>query len=202
VKRCIVIGKTNVGKTLFVLQFAAYLGADRLEITFEEPGGEKRTETLSVDQAIRQLSSQEPHQTRCLQSIRLELPVGKGVKRFDVVDTSGLIEGIHGDVKVRKAMAQTLAAVRDADLILHLVDAAKAGERGVLQAVGDVDYQVAQFAQMRDAYAILANKVDLPNADVGVEKIRQEFSGHVIIPISALHRRGFKEVKRFVWRWI
>ncbi len=201
-KRCIVIGKTNVGKTLFVLQFAAYLGADRLEITFEEPGGEKRTETLSVDQAIRQLSSQEPHQTRCLQSIRLELPVGKGVKRFDVVDTSGLIEGIHGDVKVRKAMAQTLAAVRDADLILHLVDAAKAGERGVLQAVGDVDYQVAQFAQMRDAYAILANKVDLPNADVGVEKIRQEFSGHVIIPISALHRRGFKEVKRFVWRWI
>ncbi|HLS91241.1 MAG TPA: GTPase domain-containing protein, partial [Limnochordia bacterium] len=199
-KRCIVIGKTNVGKTLFVLQFAAYLGADRLEITFEEPGGEKRTETLSVDQAIRQLSSQEPHQTRCLQSIRLELPVGKGVKRFDVVDTSGLIEGIHGDVKVRKAMAQTLAAVRDADLILHLVDAAKAGERGVLQAVGDVDYQVAQFAQMRDAYAILANKVDLPNADVGVEKIRQEFSGHVIIPISALHRRGFKEVKRFVWR--
>jgi len=202
VKRCIVIGKTNVGKTLFVLQFAAYLGADRLEITFEEPGGEKRTETLSVDQAIRQLSSQEPHQTRCLQSIRLELPVGKGVKRFDVVDTSGLIEGIHGDVKVRKAMAQTLAAVRDADLILHLVDAAKAGERGVLHAVGDVDYQVAQFAQMRDAYAILANKVDLPNADVGVEKIRQEFSGHVIIPISALHRRGFKEVKRFVWRWI
>ncbi len=129
-KRCIVIGKTNVGKTLFVLQFAAYLGADRLEITFEEPGGEKRTVTLSVDQAIRQLSSQEPHQTRCLQSIRLELPVGKGVKRFDVVDTSGLIEGIHGDVKVRKAMAQTLAAVRDADLILHLVDAAKAGERG------------------------------------------------------------------------
>ena len=46
-KRCIVIGKTNVGKTLFVLQFAAYLGVDRLEITFEEPGGEKRRKRLS-----------------------------------------------------------------------------------------------------------------------------------------------------------
>ena len=51
-KRCIVIGKTNVGKTLFVLQFAAYLGADRLEITFEEPGGERRARTLSIEDAI------------------------------------------------------------------------------------------------------------------------------------------------------
>lgn len=201
-KRCIVIGKTNVGKTLFVLQFAAYLGADRLEITFEEPGGEKREVTLSLDQAIQRLSSEEPHQTRCLQSIRLELPVGKGVKRFDIVDTSGLIEGIHGDAKVRKAMAQTLAAVRDADLILHLVDAAKAGEGGVLRAVGDVDYQVAQFAQMRDGYVILANKIDLPEAERGIHKIREEFAGHAVIPISALHRQGFREVKRFVWRWI
>lgn len=201
-KRCIVIGKTNVGKTLFALQFAAYLGVDSLEITFEEPGGERRKASLPVEQAIRELSSEEPHQTRCLQSIRVELPVGKGVKEFDIVDSSGLIDGVHGDARVRRAMAQTLAAVRDADLILHLVDAAKAGGSGVLKAVGDVDYQVAQFAQMREAYAILANKIDLPQAREGVEKLRQEFAGHVIIPISALHRQGFREVKRFVWRWI
>lgn len=201
-KRCIVIGKTNVGKTLFVIQFAAYLGVKELEITFEEPSGSKRTSAYTVEEAMRELSSEEPHQTRCLQSIRLELPVGKGVKRFEIVDTSGLIEGIHGDHKVRKAMAQSLAAVRDADLILHLVDAAKAGEAGVLRAVGDVDYQVAQFAQMRDGYLILANKIDLPHAEEGVERIRQEFSGHAVIPISALHRQGFREVKRFVWRWV
>lgn len=201
-KRCIVIGKTNVGKTLFALQFAAYLGLDRLEITFEEPGGKTLRSLLSVGEAIRQLSSDEPHETRCLQSIRLELPVGKGVKRFDIVDTSGLVDGVHGDAKVRQAMAQTLSAVRDADLILHLVDAARAGDGGVLKAVGDVDYQVAQFAQMREAYAILANKIDLPHAEAGVEKLRREFAGHVIIPISALHRQGFREVKRFVWRWV
>jgi len=201
-RRCIVIGKTNVGKTLFVIQFAAYLGVRELEFTFEEPGGTRRTAAYTVEKAVRELSSEEPQKTRRLQSVRLELPVGKGVKRFELVDTSGLVDGIHGDVKVRKAMAQSLAAVRDADLILHLVDAAKAGEEGVLRAVGDVDYHVAQFAQMRDGYAILANKMDLPHAEAGVERIRQEFSGHVVIPISAMHRRGFKEVKRFVWRWI
>ena len=49
---------------------------------------------------------------------------------------------------------------------------------------------------------ILANKIDLPDAEAGVEKLRREFAGHVIIPISALHRQGFREVKRFVWRWV
>lgn len=201
-KKCIVIGKTNVGKTLFTLQFAEYLGVKEVAIRIEEPTGERREVRCTIPEAIERLSSESPHQTRALHSIRLELPVGKGVKRFDIVDTSGLVEGIHSDGSVRKAMAQTLAAVREADLILHLIDAAKVGSSGILRAVGDVDYQVAQFAQIREGYLILANKTDLPGAAAGLEKIRFEFSGHAVIPISALHRQGFREVKRFVWRWI
>lgn len=201
-KKCIVIGKTNVGKTLFVLHFADFLGIQRLEVTFEDPSGERRSAVYEIAEALKILSTDEPHQTKCLQSLLLELPVGKGVKRFEIVDTSGLMEGIHRDATVRRAMAQTLAAVRDADLILHMVDAAKAGEAGVMRAVGDVDYQVAQFAQIRDGYLILANKMDLPGATRGLERIKQEFSGHAVVPISALHRQGFREVKRFVWRWV
>ncbi len=197
-----VIGKPNVGKTLFTLNFADYLGVERLEVTFEEPAGSRRAARYSVQEAMGALSSGEPHQTRCLQSIRLELPVGKGVKRFDIVDTSGLMEGIHQDAAVRRAMAQTLGTVRDAHLILHIVDASKAGERGVPTAIGDVDYQVAHFAQIREGYVILANKIDLPGAQRGVELIRSEFSQHAVIPISALNRQGFREVKRFVWRWV
>lgn len=201
-KRCIVIGRTNVGKTLFTFQFADYLGIDSLVVTVEDPSGRREVKRYTVGDALGELSSAEPHQTRRLQSIRLELPVGKGAKRFDIVDTSGLMDGIHGDVSVRRAMAQTLAAVRSADLILHMVDAAKAAESGAVRAIGEVDYQVAQFAQVRDGYLILANKVDLPGADRGLERIRREFAGHPVLPISALDRRGFKEVKRFVWRWI
>lgn len=201
-KKCIIIGKTNVGKTIFAINFADFLGVDTLEIIFEEPSAKRYRQTLSVKEALDRLTSDQPHQTQCLQSIRLELPVGKGVKRFDIVDTSGLMEGIHSDAKVRKAMAQTLAMVREADLILHMVDAAKAGREGAVKSLGDVDYQVAQFAQMREGYLILANKIDLPQASLGLERIRSEFSGHAVLPISALHRRGFREVKRFVWRWI
>lgn len=201
-KQCVVIGKTNVGKTLFTLNFADYLGVERLDVTFEEPAGSRKAVQYSVKEAMGALSSGEPHQTRCLQSIRLEMPAGKGVKRFDMVDTSGLMEGIHKEAAVRRAMAQTLGAVRDAHLILHLIDAEKAGKFGVSRALGDVDYQVAHFAQIREGYLILANKVDLPGAERGVEIIRSEFSQHAVVPISALTRQGFREVKRFVWRWV
>jgi len=61
-----------------------------------------------------------------------------------------------------------------------------------------VDYQVALFAQMRGGYVILANKMDLPQAEKGLERLRLELPGHRILPISALNKRGFREVKDFV----
>lgn len=201
-KRCIVIGKTNVGKTLFVLNFAAFLGLRHVTVTTKHPDSGVSSQTVDLDHAVREWVSDDPHHTRALYSLKLEVPVGKGVKHFEIVDTSGLIEGIPKEVAVRRAMAQTLAAVREADFVLHVVDAAQATTKGVVQAIGEVDYQVAQFAQMKGAYLILANKMDLPAARGGLERIRHEFAGHQVIPVSALTREGFREVKRFVWRWI
>lgn len=201
-KRCIVMGKTNVGKTLFVLNFADYLGLRRLTVTVRQPDHTVQTRNVQLQPAIKEWVSDLPHHTKAMHSIVLELPVGKGVKRFEMVDTSGLTEGIPKDLAVRRAMAQTLALVREADLVLHVVDASQASTKGAVQALGEVDFQVAQFAQMKGGYLILANKMDLPAAREGLERIRREFVGHHIIPISALTREGFREVKRFVWRWI
>ncbi|HHT27145.1 MAG TPA: GTPase domain-containing protein [Firmicutes bacterium] len=200
--RCLVIGKTNVGKSVFVLHFARYLGMSHVDVYSQDPEGRRRLLSLAVENAVRTLSGGEPHQTRCLQSITLELPVGKGKRQFEIVDTSGLMDGIHADVSIRRAMAQTLATVRSAQVILHMVDASKAANKGAVEAIGEVDYQVAQFAQMRTGYAILANKMDLPTAVSGLEIIRREFIGHPVFPISALYGQGFKDVKRFVLQCI
>ena len=199
-KRCIVIGQPNVGKTMFVLQFALYLGLAEARIAFAEAGGRRWEKAYRVDHALADLTGAGPHHTRQLQSIRLDLPVGKGRRALELVDTSGLVDGIHPDAAIRRAMAQTLATVRDAHLILHVLDAAAAGRRGALAGIGEVDYQVAQFAQMRGGYLLLANKMDLPDVPRGLARIRQELAGHPIAPISALHRQGFHEVKAFVWR--
>lgn len=197
-KECLIVGKTHAGKTLFALNFAHYLGLSNLEITLKYPSGVVTTKTYSLTAARRELVGPAPHTTRALQSIVLDLPVGKGKKRCVFTDTSGLVDYIHTDVEVRRVIAQTLGAIREADLILHVVDTAAVGASDAPSALGEVDYQVAQFAQMRGGYAILANKMDLPGAPAGLGKLRQELPGHTIIPISALEKRGFREVKAFV----
>jgi 50S ribosomal subunit-associated GTPase HflX len=117
---------------------------------------------------------------------------------LQLIDTVGLIDGIHSNIEIRKAISHTLTIVRVSDIILHIVDAASAGRDELPSSMGEVDYQLAQFAQLKRGYAILANKMDLPDAKEGLDKIKSEFSGNLIIPISALHKKGFKEVRTFV----
>lgn len=199
-KRCIIIGQPNVGKTMFALHFAEYLGLAKARIAFAEAGGRRWEAAYSMAAARTTLTSSAPHHTRQLQSLTLELPAGKGTKHLELVDTSGLVDGIHPDATIRRAMAQTLAAVREAKVILHMLDAAALGAGGAVDTIGEVDYQVAQFAQLRGGYLVLANKMDLPGAEDGLARLRREFAGHRIAPVSALHKQGFDEVKAFVWR--
>jgi 50S ribosomal subunit-associated GTPase HflX len=198
VKEGLVVGKVGVGKTLFVLNFASYLGQSYADITMEYPSGQIKTKQYNISSAKRQLVGVDPHTTRALQSMVIELPVTKGVRRCLITDSSGLIDHIHPDIGIRQAIAQTLSAIREADLIIHVVDSSQVGMQGAPSALGEVDYQVAQFAQMRGGYVILANKMDLPDADRGLERLREELPGHKIIPVSALNKRGFKEVATFV----
>lgn len=199
-KECLVIGKTNVGKTLFTLNFADYLGLKSLRIDTLFPDGSTTVGSYDLAAAVAELTDSEPHKTRCLQSVTLQLPAGKGKKRFVLTDTSGLIDHVHAEMDVRKAIAQTLAKIRQADVVLHLVDASAVGKRGAVEALGEIDYQIAQFAQMRKSYLLLANKIDLTEARDGLFRLQGEFPGHRIIPVSALQRKGFREVKAFVTR--
>lgn len=202
-KQCIIVGRPNVGKTLFAIRFSEYLGLASTRISFAEAGGKRWQADYSVGGALSDLTSTTPHHTRQLQSFTLRLPAGKGSKQFDLVDTSGLVDGIHSDEAIRLAMAQTLGAVREAKVILHMMDAAALGSgdaEGPPGAVGEVDVQVARFGRPRGGYLMIANKMDLPEAAVGLARLRQQFEGHPIAPVSALQRQGFDEVKTFVRR--
>lgn len=201
-KECLVIGQTNVGKTVFVVNFARFLGLKKLEMSFRYPDGMLVKKSYQMEGARQELVGSTPHTTRALQSIIVQLPAGKGKKELTITDTSGLTDSIHKDEIVRRAMAQTLASVRQADLIIHLLDAARVGETNGSEGIGTIDYQVAEFAQMRGNYCILANKMDIPAARLGYVKIRQEFPGHLILPVSALKQTGLKEVKAFVLRTV
>ena len=197
-KKCTIIGKTNVGKTLFLINFAGYLGLKFLDICLCDDEKVLKKYKLSISRAAYELVNDQAHKTRCLQSITVDVPMGKGKKKLQLIDTVGLIDGIHSNIEIRKAISHTLTIVRISDIILHIVDAASAGRDELPSSMGEVDYQLAQFAQLKRGYAILANKMDLPDAKEGLDKIKSEFSGNLIIPISALHKKGFKEVRTFV----
>ncbi|ADL07942.1 GTPase [Thermosediminibacter oceani] len=169
-----------------------------MEFDFLLPDGTKLKKKYTYKLAFRQLVDGIPHKTLNLQTVTVELPVGKGKKKIQLIDTTGLIDGIHNREEVRKAMSQTLSAILDSDVVLHIIDGSAVNRKDLLSSPSDVDYQIAKFAQSKKGYAILVNKMDLPEAKEGLKSIEREFHGNLIIPISALFKRGFKEVKTFV----
>jgi len=200
VKDCLIVGQANVGKTLFLINFAGFMGIKKLEVCTRYPDGTQQYMAYPPDQARKVLVDAAPHKTRCLHSLVLTVPRGKVKRNFRITDTCGLTDQIHQDEDVRKAMAQTLSYLKGAEIVLHMVDAAAVGRAGGVDAVGEIDLQVARFASYYAQYAMLANKMDLPMARVGLIKLKEEFRRHHIIPVSALEKRGFTEVKAFVAR--
>ncbi|MFC4766406.1 GTPase domain-containing protein [Effusibacillus consociatus] len=201
-RNCLVLGRTNVGKTMFCVNFAEFLGLHRLEVFYQLPDGSTRQKKYDLSSARHELSGLGQHKTRSLQSIQLDLPGGKGARKFTLTDSTGLTDGVHPDRGLREAMAQTLGELKAADCILHMVDLGEVAKAGSLRSLGELDLQIAEFGEFKDGYAMLANKMDLPEAKKGLALLQEEMRGTRIIPISSIYRQGFREVKEYVWRLV
>jgi len=200
VRQCLIIGKANAGKTLFLINFAEYLGARSLRLSVERSDGSVSDASFGLADARKALVDAVPHKTLGLQTLTLSVPRGKTVRRIQLTDSAGLSEDVHETIDVRKAMAQTLRHLRLAGMVLHVVDASQVGQEGAVEAMGEVDLQIARYAPQRGPYAIIANKMDLPLAKSGLQTIVQTFRGQPVLPVSALEKRGFREVRSFVWK--
>lgn len=200
VKNGLVIGKPNAGKTLFIINFASFLGLHRLEAEIEGIDGYKRKTTITTNQARWDWVSKTPHKTRHLVSIKIHLTAGKGKKRMALKDSTGIMEGIPSDIELRKAIGQTLLSIREADLILHIVDTSQILKNDPLLSLGETDYQLAELGRLRKNYLMLANKIDIPESAKGLCRLKEMFHDIMIIPISALYKTGFSEVREYIRR--
>jgi GTPase Era involved in 16S rRNA processing len=199
-KRCLIVGKPNVGKTLFFLNFAHYMGLTSLKLRLVDPDGTENELQYSIERAKELFVGETAHTTKRLQSITLHLPAGKGKRELVLIDTSGLTEHIHEDRSLRRAMAQTLHAFRQAEVVLHIIDVSTIGREDAVEAMGELDLQLARYGPLRVPYLILANKMDLPWAHTGLRLLTDKFSAEAvkITPISALKEQGFREVQLFL----
>lgn len=196
--RCLILGRPNVGKTCFTLNFAEYLGLKKIKMTIQQPAGYMATQTFGIKEAREELISTEPNKTRSLKYIDLNLPMGKGQGQLTLIDSCGLADGIHPDVEIRKAMSQTIRQIRESEIILHIIDLSKL-EYDKLLKISIIDDMLLKYVQSSQAYAILANKIDLEYTRKGLDFLRKEFKKILIIPVSALYQLGFREVQSFVW---
>ncbi len=193
-KHCLVIGKPNSGKTLFLLNLAEYLGYKEIEFDVERADGSRWQRQYTLMEARMTLVGPTPHVTQALYATTVILRKGKMTVEVRLTDSTGFCEGIHKDASVRQAMAQTLRQLRQRSMILHMIDGVDAACGGVSK----IDEQLVRYVTGCSGYAILVNKMDLLRASEGLLNVRNRFPHHMVIPVSALKRTGFGEVRSFV----
>lgn len=198
-REIIIVGRPNSGKTMFALNFAGYIGVKQVDVTFRTYDDLLTCRHYTIDEAKRELCSSVAHRTRTIQSIILRTTVGKTPVEFMLHDTCGISEQIHPDAAVRQGMAQTLQSMRYADYIFHIVDMLYWSNHPFCSQ-GNIDQEIYQYGLARNAYTILANKIDIALAREQLTKVDKAFPKANIIPISALLGAGFKEVKACVAR--
>ena len=194
-KECIIIGRPNTGKTMFALNFAAFLGSKSVDITFRTWDNLMTCRHLHIDEAKKELCGMAAHKTRSLQSLILKVPVAKSQVTFKLTDTCGLIDTIHSDEIIRKGMAQTLKLLRYADFIIHIVDLS-----AVSKEPNTIDTEIYSYGVVRQNYIMLANKIDMPMAKGNICRLEAFYPKATVLPVSALYNLGFKEVKACVAR--
>ncbi|MBS3939039.1 MAG: GTPase domain-containing protein [Peptococcaceae bacterium] len=200
-KTYLIVGQTNVGKTAFALGFAASLGLRKVEVTFMYPDGFATKQLYPLAVAREELVGPRQHKTRSLQSLVLQVPIGKGHRLVKIVDSTGLVEGVHADKEIRRSLTQTLQAMQKADFIIHIIDAAEIGQASEdVPLLTEVERQVAAFAQIRGNYLVVANKMDLAPAKHGLDRLHTLWPNVKILPVSAQDMTGFKEVRAVVAR--
>ena len=195
----IIVGRPNSGKTMFTLNFAAYVGSKSVDVTFRSYDGLITCQHFSIEDAKKQLCGIGLHKTRSLQSLVLKIPLGKTIINFKITDTCGIAENIHHDETIRRGMAQTLSLLRCADYIFHIVDISSIAKESLTNA-NTIDHEIYNYGMLRNCYTLLGNKVDLPSAKDNAAKLGCLFPKANAILVSALLGQGFKEVKTCVAR--
>ncbi len=196
----LILGKPNVGKTLFMINLAAYLGLREIQLDVEDAEGRNRSQRLGLERARRELVSMRAPKTLLVQSVGLEASLGRQRVRLVVVDTPGISEGIPAGTHVRHQVALTLERLMSAALVFHVVDASAVGMRRV-EAPGAFDWALMELGRnMAAAYLVVANKMDKPGSQEGLRQLKDRARGIALIGVSAVTRRGFRDVKSWMMR--
>jgi small GTP-binding protein len=179
--RVALVGRPNVGKTLLLINFAAYWGVRELATD----GG--TGEMISIERARRECVSYVAHKYVRPLSVAL-WPSKSSDRSMILTDTPGILEGVPSAAKVRQAMAQGLKTLFEVEMILMVLD-------GSTSAISTLEEELIRLTTRIAPVMILDNKNDI-RSEIDPRLHRRQFAGYPVLAVSAMTRRGFRDLKQ------
>jgi GTPase len=116
-------------------------------------------------------------------------------RRVLVADIPGLIEGAHENVGLGHEFLRHILRCR---ILLFVVDTAGSEGRHPVSDLAILRTEIGLYDESlaKRPWLILANKMDLPEAEENVAQIKARFPKVKVIPVSAHDGRGLDELKK------
>jgi len=122
----------------------------------------------------------------------MELP---GYRHATIADIPGLIEGAHRGVGLGH---EFLRHITRCPILIFVIDVAGSEGRSPVEDLQNLRKEIDLYDPMLSSrpWLIIANKMDLPNANENLETLQEKFSKVRIVPISAANGEGIDTLKK------
>jgi GTPase len=122
-------------------------------------------------------------------------------RRATVADIPGLIEGAHRNLGLGHDFLRHITRCR---LLLFVLDMAGSEGRSPIADLESLRREIHLYAPRLSErpWFVVANKMDLPQAEENLRDFQKRFPQRTIVPISAKEGRGINELKRLLKEWM
>jgi GTP-binding protein len=122
-------------------------------------------------------------------------------QRATVADIPGLIEGAHRNLGLGHDF---LRHITRCSLLLFVLDMAGSEGRSPIADLESLRREIHLYAPRLSErpWFVVANKMDLPEAQENLRDFQKRFPQRTIVPISAKEGRGINELKRLLKEWM
>ena len=122
-------------------------------------------------------------------------------RRAAIADIPGLLEGAHRGLGLGHEFLRHITRCR---IFLFVVDVAGSEGRNPVEDVQQLRKEVDLYDPplSQRPWFVIANKMDLPNAQENLNALRKKFPKIDIVPISAAKAEGIDELKKELAEWL
>lgn len=124
-----------------------------------------------------------------------------GYERATVADIPGLIEGAHRNVGLGHDFLRHITRCR---CLFFVVDVAGSEGRHPVEDLQSLRREIDLYDARLSArpWCVVANKMDLPEAEMHLATVRARFPQVPVIPVSAKRREGIEALKEQLRTWL